>query len=177
VPASSCSSSFVGTSAVAITRALSLDGRLHGADVTGMGLFQRVDRRREGRAAMLLTIMSTTMLDIGPWLMAYRSAGAWWAQALHHTVRPASQLPGGCARSGGCPTSPPLPADARGSWARRFALANSFGVLLSIIRPSGNSILRGFRVERCPARGRVAQCRPTLTRRAWRTGRPESHRH
>jgi hypothetical protein len=33
-----------------------------------MSLFQRVDRHRKGRAAMLLTIMSTTMLDIGPWL-------------------------------------------------------------------------------------------------------------
>jgi hypothetical protein len=31
-----------------------------------MSLFQRVDRHRKGRAAMLLTIMSTTMLDMDP---------------------------------------------------------------------------------------------------------------
>jgi hypothetical protein len=36
--------------------------------MTGMGFFERVERRREGRAAMMLTVMATAMLDIGPWL-------------------------------------------------------------------------------------------------------------
>src|ERR1051325_3619652 len=48
--------------------ALRRDNGVEGSDMIRMSLFQRGGRHRKGRAATLLTIMSTTMLDIGPWL-------------------------------------------------------------------------------------------------------------